>query len=276
MYIIGFLVLIIALTIGIVLFIIIKTPKLTPKKSIVETILGANDTLFPYRQEIRSLISDNLGLYNQHDKVVLATRYSTVNRRKQEIEQKLANATNNLAAYEKVKVQKQFYDLATATIGTLGQVLNNLSELQNESATFESVIAELQHISTLTMDTNMTTYISDDDNAAANRVAGHIATITGLIKQTTERIATLSLQTNEFQRIAQSTSAALKQTEQDYMDLRGLLSSGQYEAYRSKNQSLPNFFARFDMSSYESIATTAFAHNPEESFINDLRTHLYN
>jgi DNA repair exonuclease SbcCD ATPase subunit len=269
-------VIILALVIGVVLFAMIKTPKLTPKKIIVETILGTNDALFPHRQEIRNLINDNLGLYNQHDKAALATRYSTVNHRKQAIEQKLASATNNLAAYERVKVQKSFYDLATATIGTLEHVLNNLSELQHESATFEPVIVELQHIYTLTTGANMTTYIADDDTVTARRVAEHIAIITEQIRQTTERIATVSLQTNEFQRIAQSISTALKQAEQDYMDLRGLLSSGQYEAYRSKNQSLPNFFARFDMNSYESIATTTFTHNPEESFINDLRAHLYN
>ena len=276
MYIIGFIVLVIALGAGIVLFIAIKTPKLTPKKVIVEAIMGANDALFPYRQEIRGLISDGLGLYQQRDKAALATRHNTVNARKQDIEQKLASAKNNLTLYEKVKVQKSFYDLASATIGTLRQVVNSLNELQNESSALEPTITELQRISALTLDNNMTTYIADDDNAAASRVTDHVAAITGLLKQTFEQVSALSFQTNEFQRIAQSLSATLKQAEQDYMDLRGLLSSGQYEAYRNKSQSLPNFFARFDMNSYESIATTAFSHNPEESFINDLRTHLYN
>lgn len=276
MYIIGFIVLVIALGVGIVLFISMKTPKLTPKKVIVETIIGANDVLFPYRQEIRGLISDGLGLYQQRDKAALATRHSTVNARKQDIEQKLASAENNLTPYEKVKVQKSFYDLANATIGTLRQVVSNLNELQNESATLEPIIADLQRISALTLSNDMTAYIADDDSTAASRVADHVTAITGLLKQTFEQVSALSFQTNEFQRIAQSLGAVLKQAEQDYMDLRGLLSSGQYEAYRNKNQSLPNFFARFDMNSYESIATTTFSHNSEESFINDLRTHLYN
>lgn len=275
MYIIG-IVLVVALVVGIVLFTVIKTPKLIPKKIIVESILGADDALFPYRQEIRGLISDSLGLYQQRDKAALSTRYDTVNSRKRVIEQKLTNAETNLAPYEKVKAQARFYDLASATIGTLRQVVDSLNELRNESTTLEPIITQLQRIGALTLDMNMTTYVADDDSTTAARVADHVATITGLLKQTSDTIATLSFQTNEFQRIAQSIITTLTQAEQDYMDLRGLLSSGQYEAYRSKNMSLPTFFVRFDTNSYESIATTAFSHNLEESLINDLRTHLYN
>ncbi len=275
MYILGFIVLIIAFGVGLMVYIAMKSPKLTPKKVIVETILEANDVLFRYRQEVRSLLADGFGLYQQHDAAAFATRHSTSNSHGREIAQKLEHAENTLAPYEKVKAEKQFYDLASATIETLRQAANRIGELQSESAGLEAIITQLQSINTLTQDANMTAYIADDDTVVASRVTERITTIFGLIRQTTAEVSALKFQTNEFQGIARSIAAVLQQAEQDYVDLRGLLSSGQYEEYRNKNMSVASFFARFDMSSYESIATTAFSYNPEDSFINDLRSHLY-
>ncbi len=267
--------LIVTLAVGIVLFIFVKSPKLTPKKVIVEAILEVYDALFPYRQEIRSLISDSFGLYQQHDTAAFTTRHSTASHRRQDMERQLANIESKLAPYEKVRAQKRFYDLASGTIGTLRQGVYSLDELQNEATMLEPIVAELQRIGTLTTDANMTAYVADDDNVVAGRVAEHITTITELLKRTAGAIAVPAFQTNEFQRIAQSIEAALHQAEQDYADLHQLLVSERHEAYRSKNQSLPYFLTRFDMSGYESIAVTTFSHNPEESLINDLRAHLY-
>ncbi len=122
----------------------------------------------------------------------------------------------------------------------------------------------------------MTTYIADDDTASASRVADHIAQIVALLDQTLQRVAALNLQTNEFRQIATSMTTALQQAQQEYAELRQYLLNGDYETYRSRSQMLPTFYARFDMGSFESIATTAFTHNPEESFINDLRPYAYN
>lgn len=272
---VGFIILVAALAVGIVLFIIFKAPKLAPKKGIVEAIFAASDELFPYRQEIRSLISDSLGLYQQHDPGAFATRRGTVARRAEAIEQNLTRAEASLAAYEKVASQKSFYDLASACSGTLRQVVHQLAELQNESAAIEPIVMQLQRSNTLANDMNMTTYIADDDTVKASRVADHITQIVALLDQTLQQAAALNLQTNEFRQIAASIATALQQAQQEYAELRQYLLNGNYGTYNTKAQALPAFYARLDMSSFESIATTAFTHNPEESFINDLRPHAY-
>ncbi len=138
-----FILLVVVLVVGVTLFIVFRAPKLAPKKGIVEAILAANDELFPYRQEIRSLISDSFGLYQQHDAGAFASRRGTVARRAEIIEQSLARAESDLATYEKVASQKSFYDLASASIGTLRQVVSVLAELQNESAAVEPTVTQL-------------------------------------------------------------------------------------------------------------------------------------
>lgn len=260
---------------GTILYFVIKAPKLTPKKHIVETIIGAHDELFRYRQEVRSLISDSLNIYQQHDERSLTHRYGTADRRLQDIKQKLTSADNELTAYRSAKAYKSFFEHADTAVDALRHSVSRLTELQNDSKLLEPVIGSLQQLSTLTQGGVMSTYISDDDDTAANRVMDHINHIIALADQVMQQINDVHFSADEFRHVSQSISIALKKITEDYANLRGLLETKQYEQYRSASNALPTFFARFDTHSYESILTASFAHEPELSYINNIRTHLY-
>jgi hypothetical protein len=260
---------------GIVLYFIAKAPKLTPEKNIAEILISTSDELFPYRQEIRSLITDSLNLYTQHDGSVLAHRYSMVERRKQEIGQKLFAADSALALYQSAKAHRRFYEVANATLGALRQATTELAELKEDVTVLEPIVATLRRLGTLAQDNIMTTYVADGDDGAAARVASHIGAISTLTSQAVGQISAARFHTDEFQRIAQSISVVLGKIGEDYTDLHTKLSARQHESYRNLAQALPVLFSRFDTGGYDSILTTTFSNQPEASYVNELRSYLY-
>ncbi len=270
------LVIILPLVIGSILFIFIKIPKLTPKKIIVERIAGVSDNLFPYRQEIQNILGDNLNLYVQHDNSALTARYTTVRQKKQELDNRLADAQEKLAPYEKNKSQRKFYDVANATLVAINQSMRRIDELLNESIALEPSIVQIQQINTLSSDGILVAYIADDSKEDANRMKEQLNMISNSIKQVIQTISSVKFLSNEFQTVSKSIIAVLQQADQDYSDLINSLSSEQFETFLSKNQSMPVFYSRFDISSYGSIVTEAFTHNPEDFYINDLFPHKFN
>lgn len=277
MYVILFLVLVILVAILMVYLLFSRTPTLTPKKIIVETISAADQDLFQYRQDLRSLISDILILYNynEYDDLALNTRSKTADYKRQDVENKIFSARNNLAPYQKIKSSKQFYELAEAALAALEQVIGRMASMQGELFRLKLIISNLHRINALTSHSLMYKHLYAEDNSEADLVLEHIMGTISELDELTNQLDSTVFETDEFRSVVRSLLSVVSRAGEDYRQLASLLGDHNYSDYMDRMLSLPGFFARFDSSSYNSIISSVFDYNPQEALLTDLWSYAY-